>query len=1032
MLDLLILAAENAEDVLLRAQSSPIPQEQRSAVETVEEQTLQNVQKKVVKRRNPAVTKEAIQLASKGDGLDTLKQLTEDACPKYIELAIREAAKAGKVENVNYLLTKLRPNAWRCKGDVLNLAVEGRHLDLVKELVSPGIANSTLCKYAGISLEYAAREGLSEYVSVLLAGIGNKAKKSKINAVNTAMEHMQAGSVNALIDDCYIRNSAHLFDIKLFQTINGRSENESDPEQAECKAVVESLSIPRLMLMHYVLKQDALAVRNFLDAPGFNKYQVSLLAASLLAIKVGNREIIHDIFYCNALSPSEIVIMASQFILQNKPEYIKEITGAQFLSIRLSDIRKLVGMALQSDSRACLENLIDKYFSIIPDGVRFVILDEYVTSGNYQDIIKLSQCCSRSDAKHMYQVYTEHLALQSVELTDNVNIILESLADSAFKLANIPIRKFIDKEVWSNPESVQKIIDAKNDNELMALLSVEKWISNAQCKALRLLSYPIAIDILEKRRSDQVQHNVDDDRNVARARLHFNSTVQPYFEAAFSAFGDTDIERVESIECKIRELILDYVLRESNPSAETIAFISENKAQLIQGESAALAASLPYFIGPDVGYSAWRIYNPHAPIGLPGFLNLLTPQQGAAVAVFTTPAATSNLDEVNNHTTSNLFRQRVAYYYLAVVDDAIAPDTIPNRTVNFINKLAEIRNAEGLNFISCVPGHVTRIGEMGNFHPVAELPPSYSILLESFFKAHIVSNFKDALSQCTTPEEREHLFYAIISFSTQSAEDIVLRKSVFPDEYFWSRVNFIRSLGTADLLMIQFGVDYPEVKLNSDDIIYFNQYLADLTLGSIGGALGACYQNFGNMPATPLQIAVANPFKVKDSKEFLVFNVLINSALEHTPNITVANLKALSDYLEISTKQIVNRNGFRRQFLEEIIGQTPDINIEPILVELQSALNSLGYYVIRENSYSVQLRCLKSQLERMVMQPLFRQMLEARVVRLEEKSKICDALLLAHPACSEAEIERLVEAQIENNESNLENSDPRKVNGPGI
>lgn len=1031
MLDAIGLAAKNSEEVLLRAQSSPISQEQRSALETVEEQTFQNVQKKVVKRRNPAAEKEAIQLASKRDGLDTLKQLTEDACPKYIELAIREAAKAGKVENVNYLLTKLRPNAWRCKGEVLNLAVEGRHLDLVKELVSSGITNSTLCKYAGISLEYAAREGLSEYISVLLVGMGNKVKKSKVNAVNIAMAHMQAGSLNVLIDDFYINNSAHLCDIELFQTINSRSEDESDPEQAECKAIVESLSIPRVLLMLYVIKQDASKIRKFLDDLGFNRYQVSILHASLLALKLGNREIIHDICFRNALSPSEIITMVSQFILQDKPEYIREITGAQVFSLRLSDVRKLVDMALQSDSRACLENLIGKFFSIRPSGVRFEILDEYVTSGNEQDIIKLSKCCSRSDAKHMYQLYTERLALQSAVLADNVNIALESLADSAFKLANIPIRKLIDKEVWSNPESVQKIIHTTNDDELMALLSVEKWISDAQCQALGLLSYPIAIDSLEKSRLDLVQNNVDDDRNVARAQVHFNSKVQPYLEKTFLDHGATDIERVDAIECKIRELILEYIIRESSPTADIVEFISKNRENLIQGQAEALIASVPHFIGSDVGYSAWRIYNPHAPIGA-GFPNLLTPQYGDAVAVFTTPAATSHLEMVNNHTTSNLLRKRVSYYYLAVIDDNVSPETIPDRTANFINKLAEIRNAKGLDFVSCFPGHVSRIGEMGNFHSVAALPPSYSVLLESFFKAHIVSNFKDALSQCTTPEEREHLFYAIISFSTQSAEDIVLRKSVFPDEYLWSRLNFIRSLGTADLLMIQFGVDYPEVKLNSEDVLYFNQYLADLTLGSIGGALGECYQNFGNMPATPLQIAVANPFKVKNSKEFLVFNVLLNSVLEHTPNITVSNLKALNDYLEVSTKQIVNRNGFRRQILEEIIAQTPDSDIEPILIELQSALNSLGYYVIRENPYLVQLQCLKSQLERMVMQPLFRQVLEARVMRLEAKAEIYDGLLLAHPKYSEAEIESLVETQIESNESNLENSDPRKENGPRI
>jgi len=954
-------------------------------------------------------------------------------------LALREAAKAGKIENITYLLTRVRDNAWVCKGEVLELVVKGRHLGLVRDLVEPTVTNHALCKYAGQSLEYAVKNGLHDYIPVLLTGIKNKSKQSKVNAINLAMEHMQVQSLKLLLAKDHVFKIAHLCDIALLQNIKDRADNESDSKRAECQAIAESLSMPRVQLMLHVFNQDMPALQDMLKQTNFKKRNVSLVSASLLAIKLGNMEVIKDFFVRYLLDAATLFAVLKKAIPGDCPDFIREINSVILARVNVNQKVKFLEIALLSKSYASLDVLMERCFSKLPDKERLDFLDKSVRSGNNHGIDRLIKYCNNAEAKHMYRVYADYVVRYNIRLTDSVKATLENLIDSASTVSNIPIRKFIlDKEVWSRPECVEKILNVSNESELLQLLYSESWVTRSQILALKLLAFPILLESLEKSRAALVQGNVDDDRNVARATLHFNTIVQPYFEAAFNNFGSTDIERVDAIECKIRELILDYILKESNPSAEMVEFISENRENLIQGESAALAASVPHFIGSDSGFSAWRSYNPHSPIGRPGFSNLLTPQQGDAVAVFTTPAATSNLEVVDNHTTSSLLRLRMAYYYLAVTDDSISPESISNRIANFVNKLSEIRNAKGINFVSCFPGHVTRIGEAGNFHPVAELPPSYSVLLESFFKAHIVSNFKNALSQCRTAEEREHLFYAVISFSMQSVEDFLYGKEVFSEQYFWSRLNFIESLGEAELLLIQFGVETPGLKLTDEDIVYFEQYLADPTLGSIGNALTECYRNFGNMPATSLQIEEANPFKVKNSKESEVFNILVKFGLQHIPEITVTHLESLSDYIKDRTEHIVKQKGFTRQFLLAVISQIADIDIESAFEGIQSALNGLGYHVIHENPYTVQLQALSLQLVRMAIQPLFRQALEARVEKLKVKVNLFNDFSLVHPDFNEVEIEGLVETEFdrladepsENNALSDGVADPKKVNRP--
>jgi len=68
-------------------------------------------------------------------------------------------------------------------------------------------------------------------------------------------------------------------------------------------------------------------------------------------------------------------------------------------------------------------------------------------------------------------------------------------------------------------------------------------------------------DKISKMEARLAQSDVDIDgmRQTTRANRHFNEVVVPHFKTQFESYGKTDGERIDNIECKIHELLLEDI-----------------------------------------------------------------------------------------------------------------------------------------------------------------------------------------------------------------------------------------------------------------------------------------------------------------------------------------------------------------------------------------------------------------------------------------------------------------------------------------
>lgn len=461
---------------------------------------------------------------------------------------------------------------------------------------------------------------------------------------------------------------------------------------------------------------------------------------------------------------------------------------------------------------------------------------------------------------------TSSLMREAIKLATDIETV--RLLVPAIFVCRIPLHQIVrDKSCFENDDVLRKLATEYYHGGINRLVQycVEcNLISAAQYRAIYL--HNVTINIERAKKAHAHNGNVDDERKAARSNVHFDRLVEPHFKAQFNTYGLTDQERVETLEKSIRALILDYVLEHSNPSPELQDFIMQHREALIHGAPEMLEASVPLFSNSnDIGYSAWRGYNPFAPVAPGEFENLLTPQKGEPKAVLTNYGATGTLGEVTNHTASELVRKRVAYYYLAVMDPNGSPETIPTRVANFIGLLALIRNSGELDVVSCFPGHITRIGDMGYLHPVACLQLTLGEKIEAFMKPKILAKFKEMLSQCETSEARDDLFNAIIQLRSLNAEAaIVGRETVNYSD--WVRDAFTHSLMTVDELFMEFQQLNPDEILHPSDHHYFRRYLLDPSYGSILEPLIECYRSFCEAPEieslpAPSTTSYANPYE---------------------------------------------------------------------------------------------------------------------------------------------------------------------------
>jgi len=138
---------------------------------------------------------------------------------------------------------------------------------------------------------------------------------------------------------------------------------------------------------------------------------------------------------------------------------------------------------------------------------------------------------------------------------------------------------------------------------------------------------------------------------------------------------------------------------------------------------------------------------------------------------------------------SDIMRKRVAYYYLAVIDDNF-PEEKDSRITNFIGYLCDIRRAHNTPLDShtkddpsCYPGTITRIANMGNFHPKVALPliMNPEDILMTILNPKIVALFSQNMENLPTLKEKKDLFLALTQLSSVNAKDATFGKDIFED-----------------------------------------------------------------------------------------------------------------------------------------------------------------------------------------------------------------------------------------------------------
>ncbi|HRE32376.1 MAG TPA: hypothetical protein PLD88_10415, partial [Candidatus Berkiella sp.] len=418
--------------------------------------------------------------------------------------------------------------------------------------------------------------------------------------------------------------------------------------------------------------------------------------------------------------------------------------------------------------------------------------------------------------------------------------------------------------------------------------------------ALKLLSNARKVDEYEASLTSDDESAMADSK-VARANWHFENKVKPHFNNAMASYG---LEPIIAIEKEIRELLLNTILKQAQEDNErnVIAFINENKEKLIGANAAAMQASITVFTQAHPAQSAWRGYNAYAPVS-GGWGNLLTPPADNA-AIFST--ITAHQGELRAQAASDILRERVAYYYLAVMDVNDGDDnTRAIRIENFISQLADIRNAHGRDDPSCYPGALTRCSDMGAFHTIAQLPPATKELIADFVKVKALAAFRDEMDNLTTFSEKETLYQALVELTTSQAKDVILSPERYPSDWLTIRQGFINKVGTTAEIVVQiFESDlFP---ITNADQIFVEQALRDIAGGTTTAALADCFHRHTDSVPILADIQNANPF-VDNSPEYKLTGILLNTLLQAIPvyAISTRKLNNLGAYLASKVPDLV-------------------------------------------------------------------------------------------------------------------------------
>ena len=126
--------------------------------------------------------------------------------------------------------------------------------------------------------------------------------------------------------------------------------------------------------------------------------------------------------------------------------------------------------------------------------------------------------------------------------------------------------------------------DRPNANTAAVLNLIESTLDPVQSEAFEL------VKLRRELQKEQAEY-AGDDSLCRKANEHFAKVVEPHLRHAFEVTpGDTNLEKVESLEKKIKALILDRIVfvnqDERDPHTQALVrFVQENRAALIEGRN---------------------------------------------------------------------------------------------------------------------------------------------------------------------------------------------------------------------------------------------------------------------------------------------------------------------------------------------------------------------------------------------------------------------------------------------------------------
>lgn len=296
-----------------------------------------------------------------------------------------------------------------------------------------------------------------------------------------------------------------------------------------------------------------------------------------------------------------------------------------------------------------------------------------------------------------------------------------------------------------------------------------------------------------KNARQEYKESAQDATEVIMANELFE-TVKNHYQKLFDSKKTVEHSSLDVIEREIKTYLLEQILAEANEnikkqkdikiSTKIINIIDLNKKALLEGEISVNFTLVRAFnkLIPDkisAEQIAWLSYSATHDIDQNNWKFLVQPTEESIVHS-TAESAQVSEQAITNVIASQIIRERIAYYWLAVTDENY-PDEDDFRIGNFIGVISSIYQTYGFGQSCCYPGHLTDIAKMGMRHPIAE-PTTLENLIEQAIIAPVIQATKDTLEENLNwcAEDKENFLSSITYIHEKNAEEIFHSEQSLP------------------------------------------------------------------------------------------------------------------------------------------------------------------------------------------------------------------------------------------------------------